>query len=176
MESVDAERGAGRRLPKVAFVVALIVGLDQVTKSIAVARLDRAEPVDVIGSLVRFDLTSNSGGAFSVLTGFTPLLAIGAIAVSVYLVRMVRTSDDGWVVVALTLLLGGALGNLGDRIFRSPGFLHGEVVDFIRLPRFPTFNVADIAVTFGVVVLAARLLFGPDPDDPGAHDDGSGHE
>lgn len=150
--------GAGARLRRVAIAVVAIATLDQLTKSLAVAHLRRGEPVEVIGTLVRFDLTSNSGGSFSMLQGSTPLLAIGALAASIYLVHLVRTTDDRLTVVALGLLLAGALGNLSDRIFRAPGVLRGEVVDFIRIPRWPTFNVADMAVTFGGVLLAFRVL------------------
>ncbi len=150
-----------RRFLRVGIAVALIVAADQITKSIAVDRLTRGVPVRVVGSLVQFDLASNSGGAFSSFQGATPLLAIGALAATFYLVRMVRHSDDRWIVAALTLLLGGALGNLSDRLFRAPSFLRGEVIDFIRLPNWPTFNIADMGVTFGAVLLVLRTLFGP---------------
>lgn len=158
MENDVADRAPNVRLRRVALAVALIVALDQVTKSIAVATLTRGEPVRVIGSLVRFELTSNSGGSFSMLQGSTPLLAVAAIAVSVYLIYLVHTADDAPTVAALTLLLSGAFGNLGDRIFRSPAVLRGEVIDFIEIPHWPNFNVADMAITFGGVLLAVRLL------------------
>jgi len=73
------------------------------------------------------------------------------------LARIVRRSDDPWTVCALSLVLGGALGNLCDRVFRAPGFLRGEVVDFVRLGWFPTFNAADSAITIGAILL---VLFG----------------
>ncbi len=137
-----------------------MVAVDQITKSIAVARLDRGDSVEVIGSLLTFDLTTNSGGSFSLFQGSTPILAVLAIGATGYLIHLLRTTDDRLTVAGLTLLLCGALGNLSDRFFRSPGFLRGEVVDFIRLPNWPTFNVADMAVTFGSIALIASVLFG----------------
>jgi signal peptidase II len=86
-------------------------------------------------------------------TGFTPLLAVLAVIVAVVLVRAARRTKDPIMVIALSLVLGGALGNLTDRVFRSPGFLRGEVVDFVHLGAWPTFNVADSAITIGAVLL-----------------------
>jgi signal peptidase II len=86
------------------------------------------------------------------------LLAILAIVLSVVLVRAVRRTDDVVILIALSLVLGGALGNLFDRLARSPGFLEGAVVDFVRVGSFPTFNVADAAITVGAVLLVARTL------------------
>jgi signal peptidase II len=148
----------------------LIVAADQLTKSLAVAHLTRGVPVRVVGSILQFDLTSNSGGAFSSFQNATPLIAVGAIAATVYLVHVIRGSDDRWTVAALTLLLAGALGNLIDRLFRAPSFLHGEVVDFIRIPYWPTFNIADMAVTFGATLLVVRTLFGSRADPVAEHD------
>ena len=76
-----------------------------------------------------------------------------AIVVAFVLVRAVRRADDPLMLVALSLVLGGAIGNLIDRLFRAPGFLRGEVVDFVHVGRWPTFNVADSAVTIGAMLL-----------------------
>jgi signal peptidase II len=135
--------------------LAIVVGVvlaDQLTKLWAVHELAR-EPLDVIGDDVSFRLTRNTGGAFSLFQAFTPLLALIAIGVAVFLVRAVRRADDVRLVVALSLVLGGAIGNLCDRVLRSPGFLRGGVVDFIRLGPWPTFNVADASITIGAVLL-----------------------
>jgi signal peptidase II len=110
-------------------------------------------PVSIIGSDVSFELTRNTGSAFSLFQAFTPLLALIAIGVAVLLVREVRRSRDTLMIVGLSLVLGGALGNLADRLFRSPGFLKGAVVDFVHVGRFPTFNVADSAITIGAVLI-----------------------
>jgi signal peptidase II len=139
-------------------IVLGIVAADQLSKLWAVRELADA-PVSIIGSDVSFELTRNTGSAFSLFQAFTPLLALIAIGVAVLLVREVRRSRDTLMIVGLSLVLGGALGNLADRLFRSPGFLKGAVVDFVHVGRFPTFNVADSAITIGaalIVIWAVR--------------------
>jgi len=135
--------------------IAAIVAIDQLTKAWAVAALSDG-PVHVIGETVELELTRNAGGAFSRFQGMTPVLAVGAIIVTFVLVRVLRRTTDRVLVVALTLLLGGALGNLMDRFFRAPGFLRGHVVDFVSVGWWPLFNVADSCVTIGAVLLIAR--------------------
>jgi len=140
-------------------ILGLVVGivlLDQITKAWVVASLADG-PLSIIGDRVELRLSRNPGGAFSILTGFTPLLAVLAAIVAIVLVRVAQRAKDPVMVVALSLVLGGALGNLTDRLFRAPGFLRGEVVDFVRIGAFPSFNVADSAVTIGAVLL---LLWG----------------
>jgi signal peptidase II len=141
-----------RRLRVAAGIVFAIVVVDQLTKLWAVRALADG-PVEIIGDTVSFRLARNTGGAFSLFQAFTPLLAIVAILVAYFLVRTVRRTHDPLLVVALSLVLGGALGNLLDRIFRSPGFLRGAVVDFVHISRWPTFNVADSAITIGAVLV-----------------------
>jgi signal peptidase II len=133
----------------------LVVVLDQLTKLWAVAALSD-QPVDVVGDLLRLRLTRNPGGAFSLLTGFTPLLALLAAAMAVVIVRTTRRATDPVMAYSLALVLGGAVGNLVDRLVRAPGFLRGEVVDFIKVPYWPTFNLADSAITIGVAVIVLR--------------------
>ena len=135
--------------------IAAIVAVDQLTKAWAVAALSDG-PVHVIGDTVEFELTRNGGGAFSRFQGMTPVLAVGAIVVTFVLFRVLRRMTDSVLVVALTLVLGGALGNLVDRFVRAPGFLRGHVVDFVSVGWWPVFNVADSCVTIGAVVLIAR--------------------
>lgn len=133
-------------------LVAFVVVLDQITKALVVEYL-ADEPLSIIGDSVEFRLSRNPGGAFSILTGFTPLLAVLAAIVAIVLVRVAQRAKDPVMVVALSLVLGGALGNLADRVFRAPGFLRGEVVDFVRVGAFPSFNAADSAITIGAVLL-----------------------
>jgi signal peptidase II len=156
---VDADaapRQAARRSPAGPLAVAAAVVLvDQLTKVWAVAALSDG-PNRVIGSLLQFRLTRNPGGAFSLLTNLTPVLALLAAVMVVYIVRTTRRTDDIVMAYSLALVLGGALGNLVDRLVRSPGFLRGEVVDFIKVPHWPTFNVADSAITVGVILIAIR--------------------
>jgi signal peptidase II len=132
--------------------VAGVLLLDLVTKVWAVRELSDG-PVAIVGDDIGFRLARNTGGAFSLFQGFTPLLAVVAGVVAYFLVRTVRRTHDTLLVVALSLVLGGALGNLVDRLFRSPGFLKGAVVDFVHVSSFPTFNVADAAITIGAVII-----------------------
>ena len=118
----------------------------------------RDGPISIIGSDVELRLSRNTGSAFSLFQGFTPLLAVLALVIAVVLVRAVRQAEDRLTLVVLALVLGGALGNLADRLFRSPGFLEGAVVDFVKVDGWPTFNVADSAITVGTVLLVVTLL------------------
>jgi signal peptidase II len=164
-----------RRAVRGWLVAALVVGIvvvDQLTKTWAVRELDDG-PVELFGD-VAFRLSHNSGGAFSLFQGFTPLLAVLAIVLTVVLVRALHRTRDPLVLIALALILGGAIGNLLDRLFRSPGFLRGEVVDFVDVGRFPVFNVADSAITIGAVLLFIAVLLAPDPEAdarPDSHPD-----
>ena len=161
----DAAEGspASHRGLLVAAIVVGVVVADQATKIWAVDRLADG-PVDVLGDDVGFRLSRNSGGAFSIFQGFTPLLALLAVVLTVVLVRAVTRTRDPLMLVALALVLGGALGNLVDRVARSPGFLRGEVVDFVGVGSFPTFNVADAAITIGALLLLLAVV--RTPDDP----------
>lgn len=163
MPNVGAESTtvrSGRAGIVVGAVVLGIVVLDQVTKIAAVATLADG-PVAVVGDVVALRLTRNPGGAFSILQGATPVLAVAALVLTVVLVRAVHRSSDRLVQVGLALVVGGAVGNLVDRCFRSPGFLRGEVVDFVAVWRWPVFNVADSAVTVGAVILVVAAFRRP---------------
>jgi len=146
----------------IAAIVIGVVVVDQLTKTWAVRELADG-PVELFGD-VAFRLSRNSGGAFSLFQGFTPLLAVLAIVLAVVLVRALQRTRDPLVLVALALILGGAIGNLIDRIARSPSFLRGEVVDFVDVGRFPVFNVADSAITIGAVLLFVAALRAPETD------------
>ena len=133
-------------------IVATILVLDQVTKSWIVATHSLV-PLEIVGHDIEFRVARNSGGAFSTFTNATVVLAVLAIGLSIWLVRTLRRSTDRATIVTLSLVLGGALGNLADRVFRSPGVLRGHVVDFIKVGSFPSFNVADSAITVGALLL-----------------------
>lgn len=172
------ERGAvaplnaarARRLLLTAGVAAAVVAADQTTKSLAEA--DLHGPVHLLGPL-GLALGYNSGSAFSLFTGDAPVLAVVALALVGALVWLAWRSRSTWVSLALGLVLGGALGNLADRAFRGHG---GDVVDFITLRHWPTFNVADACITVGVVLLLVlywRGQFGaPDSGQVEAPDSG----
>jgi signal peptidase II len=145
---------ASRALPRwlsPAIVVGVVV-LDQLTKSWVVATLSDG-PLSIIGDDVELHLVRNSGGAFSLFTNATLVLALLAIVLCVVIARVVQRSRDPLTIIALSLVLGGALGNLTDRIVRSPGFLRGHVVDYVRVGSFPSFNVADSCITIGAILL-----------------------
>ena len=150
-----------RRGVVLACVAAFVLAADAITKAIVVAHLREDQPVHLIGNVLELWLTRNSGAAFSVGTGQTIVFTLIAIAVIVAIVRTARRLYSlGWA-VALGLLLGGAAGNLADRIFRAPGLFRGDVVDWIGVtPRYyPIFNLADSAIVCGgilIVVLAMR--------------------
>ena len=140
--------------------IVTIVALDQLTKIWAVAALSDG-PKQIIGNTVELELTRNGGGAFSRFQGMTPILAVAPSIVTIVLARVLRRTTDRWLVVALTLVLGGALGNLVDRFARSPGFLRGHVVDFVSVGWWPVFNFADSCITVGAVLLVLRSLRAP---------------
>jgi len=146
---IDSDHG---RAALVAAIVIGIISLDQLTKAWVVSSLADA-PLSIVGTTVEFHLSRNTGGAFSLFQRFTPLLAILAVIVAGVLVRALQRTRDPVILVALALVLAGAVGNLIDRIARTPGFLRGAVVDFIRVGSFPSFNVADSAITIGAVLL-----------------------
>jgi signal peptidase II len=151
-----------RRFGTWVFVLATVVlAADQLTKWWALSSLtDGGPPISLVGELLQLRLVFNSGAAFSIATGMTWLLTIIVVAVVVVIVRTVRRiGSRGWA-VALGLLLGGALGNLGDRLFRDPGFAQGHVVDFIDYAGFFVGNVADIAIVGAAILIAVLSLRG----------------
>ena len=152
-----APPGAGRRLGVAVGIAAAVVVLDQLTKWWAVTRLARG-PVHVVGPL-DFELARNTGSAFSLFQGQEAVLAVVAAVLVGVLVVFVRRSRSAGRAVLLGLVIGGALGNLADRLFRGD---HGAVVDFVALHVWPTFNVADSCIVVGCVLLVVSLLRGPD--------------
>ena len=154
----SASRPVARWVAPTIVVGALV--LDQLTKSWVVATLSDG-PLSIIGDDVEFRLTRNSGGAFSLFTDATVILALLATGLSIVLVRAVQRARDLLTVVSLSLVLGGALGNLTDRLTRSPGFLRGHVVDYVSVGSFPSFNVADSCVTIGAILLIIAAVREP---------------
>jgi signal peptidase II len=126
---------------------------DFVTKTWALSNFS-SDPQPVIGTFLQFTLLKNSGAAFSFASGFTLIFSLLAVAVVATIIRFAgRITSRGWLTCA-GLLLGGVLGNLTDRAFREPGFFLGHVIDWIQIPNWPIFNVADIAIS-----TAALLAF-----------------
>jgi signal peptidase II len=151
--------GRPRRIRLLLAVAAGIFGADLVTKTIVVATLSDRAPVRLLGGLLTLRVLRNSGAAFSIGTSMTAVFTLIAVMVIVSILRTARRLRSLAWAVTLGLLLGGATGNLGDRLFRSPGPLRGHVVDWIELPHWPVFNVADSAIVCGgilAVLIAAR--------------------
>jgi signal peptidase II len=183
------DRPAGRLLVLLA-VAAGVLALDALTKLLAVRELSDREPISLLGGALTLRLVRNPGAAFGMAQGLTVVLTGVALVVVVVILRMARRLRSGWWAVALGLVLGGALGNLTDRLLRAPGPGRGHVVDFLELPRWPVFNLADSAIVVAgvlMVLLAARgvphdgrpamPIDGPDgrPDDSGTEGpEGSG--
>ncbi|PXW32268.1 UNVERIFIED_CONTAM: signal peptidase II [Williamsia faeni] len=153
----------------VAVAVAIILA-DLVSKIIAVAVINPGDPVEIIGDTITFKLVRNSGAAFSMATGYTWVLTIVALAVVVGIVRYSNRLGSVWWAVGLGLVLGGAVGNLIDRMFRSPGVFRGHVIDFVSVGWWPVFNVADSAVVCGAILLVGLTLFGFEFDGTRAGD------
>jgi len=135
----------------VAAVAAVVVVLDVLTKQWAVSALGDG-PVDLFGP-VRLALTSNKAGAFGLGGAFVPFLAVGALVLVLVMVTTGSATEKAVVALALGLVLGGAFGNVIDRVFRDPGFLRGAVVDFVDVGFWPVFNLADAAITGGCLLL-----------------------
>ena len=172
-EAQPAERLRPRRIGLFLVVAALGLGLDVVSKSLVAAKLGLYhEPVRVLGGLIYLAQTRNSGAAFSVGTGATLALTVVALAVVGLILRTAgRMRSVGWA-FALGLVLGGALGNLVDRVFRAPGVGRGHVVDWISVfgpngQHWPIFNLADSAIVCGAVLAAVLALSGVDIDARG---------
>jgi signal peptidase II len=148
-----------RRVALLFGVAAFVLAADIISKSIVVARMTYHAPIRLLGGFLTVTLTRNGGAAFSIGTSMTIVFTAIAAGVIVYILRAARNLRSvGWA-ITLGLLLGGATGNLVDRIFRAPGSFQGHVVDWIQLPHWPVFNLADSSIVcagFLVVLLALR--------------------
>ena len=163
---MQAARGTALTRPRVLLVVValLTLALDAATKALVVADLEGQRSIRLLGGAVTLVVSRNSGAAFSFATGMTYVFTAVALGVALYIVRiMPRLRSSGWA-VTLGLLLGGAVGNLVDRLARAPGFGKGRVVDFISVPHFASFNVADSGITVGAVLAILLSLRGIEVD------------
>jgi signal peptidase II len=135
--------------------------LDLATKIWAVNNLSYKSNIKVIDEFFQLTLVRNPGAAFSFATGATVFLSLFSLIVMfVILYYSPKITSRGWAVV-LGLVLGGILGNLVDRIFREPGVLRGHVIDWLQIPNFPVFNIADSAIVVAALismVLTARNI------------------
>ncbi|MEU0646649.1 signal peptidase II [Streptomyces umbrinus] len=163
--AASAEPSRGKRRIAVLFTVAVLAyALDLISKMIVVAKLEHHEPIEIIGDWLRFEAIRNAGAAFGIGEAFTVIFTVIAAAVIVVIARLARKLYSLPWAIALGLLLGGALGNLTDRIFRAPGVFEGAVVDFIAPKHFAVFNLADSAIVCGGILIVLLSFRGLDPD------------
>ncbi|MFI2510246.1 signal peptidase II [Streptomyces sp. NPDC018972] len=165
--AAEAEAGGSRGKRRIAVlfaVAAFAYALDLISKMIVVAKLEHHEPIEIIGDWLRFEAIRNAGAAFGFGEAFTVIFTVIAAAVIVVIIRLARKLYSLPWAIALGLLLGGALGNLTDRIFRSPGVFEGAVVDFIAPKHFAVFNLADSAIVCGGILIVLLSFRGLDPD------------
>lgn len=160
-----------RRLAVLVGVAALALAIDVVSKLLVVKNLSHRDPIRLPGGFLNLVLVRNSGAAFSVGESQTWVFTIIAAAVVVVILRVSRNLRSLPWACALGLLLGGALGNLSDRIFREPGLFRGHVVDFLQFPTFPVvhydfpvFNLADSAIVAGGCLMVLLSFLGMQPD------------
>ena len=142
-------------------VATFVVLIDQITKAFALTNLHTFQTVPFISDIVQFTLVFNDSAAFSLggsATWIFTLLSTSATLALLWFGPRFRTT--GWLIL-VGLALGGVVGNLVDRLFRSPGFPNGHVVDFIQIPfNFPIFNIADSAITISAAIIAIRIIRG----------------
>lgn len=151
----SAKPGRRNRVPVALLGIALLcLAADQATKALAVASLHPGVPHPVIDGILYWTLQRNPGAAFSLFTRFPVVFTVIATGISGVILWMTPRVRDWGTAASLGLVLGGALGNLADRVARGPGPFRGHVVDFIDLTVWPVFNIADMCVVIGGLLLA----------------------
>jgi signal peptidase II len=155
----------GRRRVGVLLAVALtVLATDVVSKLFVVDRLAERRPIEVVDGLLTLRLVRNSGAAFGVAQGLTIVFSCVAVVVVLVILRIARRLRSTAWALALGLVLGGAVGNLIDRIFREPAPFRGRVIDFLELPNWPVFNLADACIVTGGVLMVLLSLRGAQYD------------
>ena len=153
-------------------VALIVIVIDQITKAIALATLQPRiaagdGPIEVLGPVLKLTFVQNTGAGFGIGAGFTWIFALIAVVVAIVIIRTARKLGSVAWAIALGGLMGGALGNLVDRIIRPPGFGEayagpgqGYVVDFLQLPYWPVFNVADMAIVGSAILMVLLTMRG----------------
>ncbi|GAA2287746.1 signal peptidase II [Streptomyces kunmingensis] len=163
-EAVAPVSRGRRRIAALFLVAALAYGLDLISKLIVVAKLEHRDSIRVLGDWLQLEVIRNPGAAWGIGEAFTIVFTLIAAAVIVVIARLAKKLYSTPWAIALGLLLGGALGNLTDRIFRAPGVFEGAVVDFIAPKNYPVFNLADSAIVCGGILIVLLSFRGIDPD------------
>jgi signal peptidase II len=155
-----------RAIAALAFAAVCVVAADQIAKAIVVANLPYGQVQPVLGGALQFLYVRNPGAAFSFAVNMTWVFSIISAAVVVAIVVYSRRIRSMWWAVVLGMLLGGALGNLSDRLFREPGFGRGHVVDFISTPwMMPAiYNVADSFICISMAIFVVLVILGVNLD------------
>lgn len=143
-----------------AATAATAYALDIGTKVLAVQQLSGRPDVEVVGSWLTLHLVRNPGAAFSMGTEYTVVLTLLAIVAATVMLYLSRTVADRIWALGLGLALAGVAGNLTDRMLRDPGPFRGHVIDFLRLPNWPVFNVADMCINVGIALIVIQVLRG----------------
>jgi signal peptidase II len=138
-------------------VAVVIIVLDQLSKAWALRDLADEHIIHVIWTL-QFNLTYNRGMAFSRGTGLGPVIGVMALVVVVMLLLSLRRADNSLTRLATGLIIGGAIGNILDRLFRGSGWMRGAVIDFIDFQWWPVFNIADMAIMIGAATMIVAML------------------
>ena len=141
-----------------------VVVVDQLTKWLAITYLQGQPPVEVFGAWLQLTFVRNPGAAFSIGTHYTWIFALAASAVAIGILVISRRVTSVLWLMAMGMLLGGAVGNLVDRVTQPPGVGQGHVVDWLELPNWPVFNVADMAVVGGAIFMVVLSLVGVEPN------------
>jgi signal peptidase II len=149
-----------RRIGALLAVAVAVLGLDIASKVAVVATLSGQQPIRLLDGFLKLRVDRNPGAAFSFAPGLTIVFSLIAISVVVVILRSSRRIRSLPWAITLGLLLGGATGNLVDRIFRSPGVFRGWVVDWIQVPHWPVFNLADSAIVCGGILAVLLSIRG----------------
>lgn len=163
-ESERAGEPLRRRVGVLLAVAAVVYALDLTSKLLVVANLSDRDPIRLLGGLLTLRLVRNPGAAFGIGVDMTVVFTGVAALVIVVILRLARRLYSLPWALALGMLLGGAFGNLTDRVFRSPGWFSGHVVDFLELPHWPVFNLADSAIVTASVLMVTLSFRGLHPD------------
>ena len=154
----DSAPGSRRYVVTLLLVALVVVAIDRVTKIWAVDALGDGEVIVLFDPWMQLRLVYNSGAAFGFAGGYTAVITVIAIGVVVAILRMARRLRNVWWAVALGGILGGALGNLIDRMTQEPAPFRGYVIDFIEWPGFPVWNLADAAIVGSVALIVVLSL------------------